>query len=84
MGMEAAQHLEVQHALQLMIVEISRGRSDMAQHVLSLRRLANLFEIVITLVGENVLAQFKHKSPFQARRSPRRATAARMALMIGS
>ena len=56
----------------------------MAEHVLPLSRLANLLEIVVALVGENVFAQFKHKSPFQARRSARRAAAARMALMIGS
>ena len=41
----------------------------MAEHVLPLSRLANLLEIVVALVGENVFAQFKHKSPFQARRS---------------
>ena len=84
MGVGAAQDLEMQHALQLVVVEISRGRGDMAEHVLSLSRLANLLEIVVALVGKNVFAQFKHKSPFQARRSPRRAAAARTALMIGS
>ena len=84
MGVGAAQHLEVQHALQLVVVEISRGRRDMAQHVLPLRRFANLLEIVIAFVGENVLAKLKHGSPFQARRSDRRAAAATMALMIGS
>jgi hypothetical protein len=56
----------------------------MAKHVPTLRRLANLFEIVIALVGRNVFAQLKHDSPFQARRSARRAAAARMVLMIGS
>ena len=56
----------------------------MAEHVLALRRLANLLEIVVALVGENVFAQFKHRvtlsgAPFAAARA-----AARMALMIGS
>ena len=83
-GMGAAQDLEMQHALQLVVVEIGRGRGDVAEHVLALGRLADLLEIVVALVGENVLAQFKHGSPFQARRSVARAAAARMALMIGS
>ena len=56
----------------------------MAEHVLALRRFADLVEIVVALVGENVLAEFEHGSSSQARRSDRRAAAARMALMIGS
>ena len=79
----AAQHLQMQHALQLMIVEIGRRRGDMAEHVLPLRRLADLLQIVVALVGENVLAQFQHGQALQARRAPRPA-AARIALMIGS
>ena len=84
MGVRAAQHLEMQHALQLVVVEIGRGRGDMAEHVLALRRLADLLEIVVALVGENVLAEFKHGSPFQARVARRAPAAARIALMIGS
>src|SRR3984957_14039492 len=85
MRVGAAQDLEMQHALQLVVVEISRGRRDMAEHVLPLSGLANLLEIVVALVGKNVFAQFKHVSPFQARRSGRRAAAAaRTALMIDS
>ena len=56
----------------------------MTEHVLPLRRLANLPQVVVALVGENVLAKLEHGSPFQARRSERRAAAATMALMIGS
>ena len=83
-GVGAAQNLEMQHALQLVVVEIGRGRGDVAEHVLTLGRLADLLEIVVALVGENVLAKFKHGSPLQARRSAPRAAAARIALMIGS
>ena len=32
----------------------------MTEHVLALRAFADLLEIVVTLVGENVLAQFQH------------------------
>ena len=32
----------------------------MAEHVLALGALADLLEIVVALVGENVLAQFQH------------------------
>ena len=56
----AAQHLQMQHALQLVIVEIGRGAGDMTEHVLALGALADLLEIVVALVGENVLAQFQH------------------------
>ena len=83
-GMRAAQHLEMQHALQLVVVEIGRGRGDVAQHVLALRRLADLLEIVVTLVGKQVFAKFKHGFTLQARRWAPRAAAARIALMIGS
>ena len=34
----------------------------MAEHVLPLGRLADLLQVVVALVGENVLAQFKHGS----------------------
>ena len=84
MRVRAAQDLEMQHPLQLVVVEINGGRRDMTEHVLALRRLANLLKVVIALVGENILAKLKHGSPFQARRSERRAAAATMALMIGS
>jgi 16S rRNA A1518/A1519 N6-dimethyltransferase RsmA/KsgA/DIM1 with predicted DNA glycosylase/AP lyase activity len=52
--------LQMQHALQLVVVEIGGGAGDMTQHVLALGAFADLLEIVVTLVGENVLAQFQH------------------------
>ena len=55
----------------------------MAEHVLPLRRLADLLQIIVALVGENVLAQFQHGVVLQARARPPRA-AASTALMIGS
>ena len=73
--MRAPQHLEMQHPLELVVVEEGRGRGDMAEHVLPLRRLADLLEIVVALVGEDVLAQLQHRScPFKrgARRGRRR------------
>ena len=56
----------------------------MAEHVLTLRRLADLLEIVVALVGENVLAKFQHGQALQARLAPPPAATARIALMIGS
>jgi hypothetical protein len=50
----------MQHALQFVVVEINRRPSDMAEHILALGALADLVEIVVTFVGENVLAQFQH------------------------
>ena len=83
MGMRAAQYFEMQHALQLVVVEIGRGARDMAEHVLALRALADLLQIIVALVGEDVLAQFQHGRSLQARARPLVA-AARTALMIGS
>ena len=60
MRVRTAQHLQMQHALQFVIVEIGGRAGDMPQHVLALGALADLLEIIVTLVGENVLAQFQH------------------------
>jgi hypothetical protein len=38
------------------IVVVGRGPGDVPEDVLALRRLPDLLEIVVTLVGENVLA----------------------------
>src|SRR3981081_2296462 len=73
----------MQHALQFVVVEIGRRPGDMAEHVLALGALADLVEIVVTLVGENVLAQFQHGAVLQARARPPEA-AASTALMMGS
>ncbi len=56
----AAQHLQMQHALQFVVVEIGGRAGDMTEHVLALCAFADLLEIVVTLVGENVFAQFQH------------------------
>ena len=57
----------------------------MAEHVLALRRLADLLEIVVALVGEDVLAKFEHgRTPSGALARRRRRRRTRMALMIGS
>ena len=58
--MRAAQHLQVQQPLELVVVEKGRGAGDMADHVLALRRLADLLEIVVALVGKDLFAQFQH------------------------
>jgi hypothetical protein len=52
----AADDLQMQHALQLVVVEIGRGARDMAEHVLPLRALADLLQIVVALVGEEIFA----------------------------
>ncbi len=83
MGMRAADHLQMQHALQLVVVEIGRGARDMPEHVLPLRCLADFLQIVVALVGEDVLAQFQHGKILQARARPPEA-AASTALMMGS
>ena len=74
---------QMQHALQLVIVEICRGARDVAEHVLTLGALADLVEIVVALVGEDVLAQFQHGNLLYAL-ARRDAAAASTALMIGS
>ena len=60
MRMRAADDLQMQHALQLVIVEIGRGARDVSEHVLPLRSLADFLQVVVALVGEDVLAQFQH------------------------
>ena len=55
----------------------------MPEHVLPLRTLADFLQIVVALVGEDVLAQFQHGVFLYARARPPDA-AARTALMMGS
>ena len=50
----------MQQVGEAMIVIIGRGTGDVAEHVLPLRRLADLLQIVVAFVGENVLAKFQH------------------------
>jgi hypothetical protein len=68
MMMRAAQHFQVQQAGYLVIVEDLLSR-DVAEHVLALRALSDLLEVVVALVGEQVFAEFEHSRP-QARRAP--------------
>ena len=72
--MRAAQHLEMQQALEGMVVEIARAAGDVAQHVLALARLADLVEAVVALVLEVFLPKFEHglAPRFAARRAWRR------------
>ena len=53
----------------------------MPEHILPLRASADFLQIVVALVGEDVLAQFQHGGFLQAR-APE--AAASTALMIGS
>lgn len=81
MGLCRAHDLQMQHALQLVIIEVARRARDVAKHVLTLRALADFLEVIVALVGENVLAQFQHGLTSGADPA---AGGARMALMIGS
>ena len=58
--MRAAHAFDMQQSVEQMIVEIGRAAGHMAERVLTLRRLADLVEIVVALVGEQVLAEFDH------------------------
>ena len=84
MGVRAAQQLQMQEVGETVIVIIGRGPGDVAEDVLPLRRLADLFQVVVTFVGENVLAQFQHGSVLQARRRLSLLAASSIAWMIGS
>ena len=84
MRVRAAQDFQMQQIAEAMIVVIGRRTGDVPEHVLPLRRLADLVQIVVAFVGEDVLAKFQHGVVLQARRrlSPRAASST--ALMIGS
>ena len=81
MRMRAAQHLQMQHALQLVIVEIGRGAGDVAEHVLALRALADLLQIVVALVGEIFLAEFQHGWVLRSVRAARCAASSTASMM---
>jgi hypothetical protein len=81
----AAQAFQVQQAVEAVVVEIWRAAGDVAEDVLAQRRLADLVEIVVALVGEQVLAEFHHDADLEVPCRPApRAAASRMASMIGS
>ena len=58
--MRTAQHLQMQQALESMVIEIARAAGDVAQHVLALARLADLVEAVVALVLEVLFPKFEH------------------------
>ena len=58
--MRAAQHLQMQQALESVVVEIARAAGDVAQHVLALARLADLVEAVVALVLEELFPKLEH------------------------
>ena len=60
----AAQNLEVQQALEGMVVEIARAAGDMTQDVLAPGRLADLVQVVVALVGKDFLAELEHALSF--------------------
>ena len=71
MGMRAADDLQVEQSLEGVVVEERRTPGDMAGHVLPLQALADDVEIVVALVGEDVLADSSIAGLLQARRSSR-------------
>jgi hypothetical protein len=84
MRVRAAQDFQVQQVGEPVIVVIRRRAGDMAEHVLPLGRLADFFQIIVALVGENVFAEFEHGVVLQARRRLSLRAASSTALMIGS
>ncbi|GAB5377895.1 MAG: hypothetical protein AcusKO_43570 [Acuticoccus sp.] len=79
-----ARAADVAQAVEQVVVVEGRAARHVAQHVLALRRLADLVEIVVALVGEEVLAEFDGHRRYPVRRTPPRSDAARMALMMAS
>ena len=73
--MRRAHHLQMQQAVKAVIVEEAGAAGDMPQHVLALLALADHVEIVVALVGEQILAKFQHRDLL--RRGGRRAAARR-------
>ena len=68
MGVRTAQEFQMQEVGEAVIIIIGRSAGDVAEHVLPLRRLADLMQVVVTFVSENVLAEFQHGSVLQSRR----------------
>ena len=84
MRVRAAQDFQMQQIGEAMIVVVGRRAGDMPEHVLPLGRLADLVQIVVAFVGENVFAEFQHGVVLQARRRLSLRAASSTALMIGS
>ena len=62
--MRAARTAHMQKPIEEMIVEIGRAAGDMAENILPTRRLSDLFEIVVALVGEEIFAKFDRRHAF--------------------
>ena len=60
MRVRTAQDFQMQQIGEAMIVVVGRRTGDMPEHILPLRRLADLVQIVVAFVGEDVLAKFEH------------------------
>jgi hypothetical protein len=85
--MGRADAAQVQKPLEQVVVEERRPAGDMAHDVLTPRGLADLVQVVVALVGEQVLAELdhaglRHGNVGHARTLP--SATARMAAMIGS
>ena len=75
MMMRRANDLQMQQAFKTVIVEEAGAAGDMPEHVLALLALADHVEIIVALVGEQILAKLKHRDLL--RRGGRRAAARR-------
>ena len=84
MRMRAAQNFQMQQIGEAVIVVVGRRAGDVAKDVLALRRLADLDEIIVAFVGENIFAEFEHSRCPQARRRVSLRAASSTASMIGS
>ena len=60
MRVRAAHDFQMQQVGEAVIVVVGRGARDVPEHVLPLCRLADLVQIVVAFVGENVFAKFEH------------------------
>ena len=80
-----AHAFHMQQPLEQMIIKERRTPGDVTERILALGRLADLIEVVIPLVGEQILAKLNHDwPPDPKRREPPDAAASRIAVMIGS
>ncbi len=84
MRVRAAQDFQVQQIRETVIVVIGRGASDVAENVLTRCRLADLDQVVVAFVSENVFAEFQHSVVLQARRRLSLLATSITAWMIGS
>src|SRR5690606_12804972 len=79
----AAHHLQMEHARECAVGKIGCLASNMARRVGPLQANAELFQVIVALVGKVFLGEAKHGAPQAALCELARA-AASTALMIGS